>query len=257
MQLLDFGRCNDLVLSCGDLINLRHVFSGPALRISNISTLVSLQTIPEFKVSYEQGHEAKQLGYLNRLSGKLIISGLGNVQSREEALEFDLAAKKRLTGLSLYASPGVAAEVLEGLCPPVGIEKLEITGYGGLVYPNWMVCRQNGGPEKLQELTLFNWRQPGPAPELEGFIQLRSLKLSYCSWNALPGNMEHLSSLESLYIDGCLNVRSVPTLPQSLEDFALSDCNDGFMKSCETDGHPNWQKIQHIPRKRFMWPRKL
>lgn len=255
MQLLDFGQCYDLVFSCGDLINLRHVCSGHGLEISNISRLVSLQTIPAFEVSPEQGQEAKQLRYLNRLSGKLIISGLGSVESREEALEVDLAAKKRLTDLSLsfFGSSEVAAEVLEGLCPPVGLEKLTIQSYEGSVYPNWMVGRQYGGPEKLQELTLFLWSQSGPAPELvEAFIYLRSLKLWDCCWNSLPGNMEHLSALKELSIHRCLNVRSLPTLPQSLENFVLSRCNDGFMKSCRTAGHPNWQKIQHI-RSKIFW----
>ncbi|EMS60055.1 hypothetical protein TRIUR3_09228 [Triticum urartu] len=255
MQLLDFGRCRDLVFSCGDLINLRHVFSGSGSRISNISGLDSLQTIPEFEVSpFLEGQQAKQLRYLNRLSGKLIISGLGSVKSREEALEVDLTAKKRLTDLTLsfIGSSKVAAEVLEVLCPPVGIEKLEIRGYQGLVYPSWMVGRQNGGPEKLHKLELFSWSQPGSAPELKAFIHLHELDLIYCCWNGLPGNMEHLSSLKKLWIQACLNLRTLPTLPQSLEKFMLSDCNDGFTESCETDGHPNWQKLQHIPTKYFL-----
>ncbi|XP_020160635.1 putative disease resistance RPP13-like protein 1 [Aegilops tauschii subsp. strangulata] len=251
MQLLDFGQCHDLVFCCDDLIHLRHLFSGLGLQFSNISRIVSLQTFPPFKVSREQGHEAKQLRYLNRLCGQLTIKGLENVKSREEALEFDLAAKKRLTDLTLsfIGSSEVAAEVLEGLCPPVGLEKLRIEGYKGLGYPKWMVGRQNSGPEKLQKLELSIWGQPGPAPELEAFIHLRELTLSSCCWNALPCNMDHLSLLEKLWISNCINVRSLPTLPQSLEVITLLFCNDGFMKSCQTAGHPNWQKIQHIPWK--------
>ncbi|KAF7004899.1 hypothetical protein CFC21_020067 [Triticum aestivum] len=257
VQLLDFGRCSGLLLSCHDLVNLRHLLCGSEfaeLSISNISWLISLQTLQTFQVwGLLKGQEAKQLRYLNRLSGKLSISGLESVESREEALEVDLAAKKRLTDLTLsfFASSEVAAMVLEGLCPPVGLKDLTIRGYNGLVYPKWMVGRQNGGPEKLQNLTLFFWSQPGPAPALEAFIHLRLLHLTHCSWSALPGNMEHLSSLEALWIYNCSNVRSLPKLPQSLEDFALVHCNDGFMESCQTVGHPNWQNIQHIPSKYF------
>jgi hypothetical protein len=199
------------------------------------------------------------LRYLNRLRGQLHIKSLENVKSIEEALEVDLAAKERLTCLSMSwggwwsgdsrCSPEVEAEVLEGLCPPVGLEVLSIESYKGSVYPNWMVGSKNGGPKKLQELCLAKWSQLGPAPALEAFIHLRKLKLLLCSWNALPANMEHLSSLKALYIIGCLNVRSLPTLPQSLEVFVLFDCNDGFMKSCRTDGHRNWQKLEHIPSK--------
>nr|AEV59557.1 RGA1 [Triticum aestivum] len=253
MQLLDFGQCHDLVCFCDDLINLRHVFSGSYTRISNISGLDSLQTIPEFKVRPEQGQEAKQLRYLNRLSGKLIISGLDSIESREEALEVDLAAKKRLAELTLSfgGSSEVAAEVLEGLCPPVGLVTLDIRGYDGSVYPKWMVGRQNGAPEKLQQLGLSGWSQPGPAPALKAFNHLRCLNLMHCSWNALPCNMEHLSSLETVIIIKCLNIRSLPTLPQSLTYFWLLKCDDGFMESCQTVGHPNWKKIQHICRKYF------
>ncbi|KAE8815593.1 hypothetical protein D1007_07064 [Hordeum vulgare] len=253
MQLLDFGLCGDLVFSCGDLMNLRHVFCVSGSRISNISRLVSLQTLPGFRVSNEQGHEAIQLTYLNRLSGELYISGLEMVKSREEALKFDLAAKKRLTHLTLSfdGSSEVAAEVLDGLCPPVGLEELSINCYEGSVYPNWMVGRQNDGPEKLQKLCLWRWSQLGPAPSLKAFIHLRELHLWYCSWNAFPGNMEHLSSLKELHISTCLNLRSVPTLPRSLELFLVSHCNDGFMESCQTDGHPNWQKLQPIHQKYF------
>ncbi|XP_044318118.1 putative disease resistance protein RGA4 [Triticum aestivum] len=236
--------------------DVRHLFvqKFAELSISNISWLISLQTLQTFQVwGLLKGQEAKQLRYLNRLSGKLSISGLESVESREEALEVDLAAKKRLTDLTLsfFASSEVAAMVLEGLCPPVGLKDLTIRGYNGLVYPKWMVGRQNGGPEKLQNLTLFFWSQPGPAPALEAFIHLRLLHLTHCSWSALPGNMEHLSSLEALWIYNCSNVRSLPKLPQSLEDFALVHCNDGFMESCQTVGHPNWQNIQHIPSKYF------
>uniref|UniRef100_M8CEC1 Putative disease resistance RPP13-like protein 1 n=1 Tax=Aegilops tauschii TaxID=37682 RepID=M8CEC1_AEGTA len=227
--------------------------TGPGLQFSNIGRLVSLQTIPAFKVSHEQGHEAKQLRYLNRLSGELSIYGLQSVESREEALAFDLAAKKRLAELTLSfgGSSEVAAEVLEGLCPPVGLVTLDIRDYDGLVYPKWMVGRQNGAPEKLQQLGLSGWSQPGPAPALKAFNHLRCLNLMHCSWNALPCNMEHLSSLETVIIIKCLNIRSLPTLPQSLTYFWLLKCDDGFMESCQTVGHPNWKKIQHICRKYF------
>ncbi|KAE8777583.1 Lr21 [Hordeum vulgare] len=46
-------------------------------------------------------------------------------------------------------------------------------------------------------------------------------QLDYCStntsWDALPGNMEYLTSLHTLKIHGCKNIRSLPTLPQSLK----------------------------------------
>ncbi|KAF7069689.1 hypothetical protein CFC21_075281 [Triticum aestivum] len=258
MQLLDFGECKKMQFSYGDLIKLRHVFGFSGMDISNIGRLTSLQTIPSFIVRKEQGYEVKQLRGLNKLHGRLSISGLENIESKEEALEANLAGKEQLTQLVLYwggdtsRNPEVQAEVLEGLCPPVGLETLHILGYEGSKYPNWMVSTHSEGPNELQELWLYGWSQHGPAPELEAFAHLCSLELWNCTWFALPCNMKHLMSLKRLLIDACLNIRSLPTLPLSLEEFTLKRCNVEFVKSCETHGHPNWQKIEHVPMKSLL-----
>lgn len=223
IQVLDFEENLKVVCPSADLINLRHVFCGSELKFPNIGSLISLQTLPGFTARNKKGYEVQQLKDLNKLNGKLYINGLGNVKSKEEALEANLPAKERLTFLSLSwgdgdgdprCSPEVEAEVLEGLCPPVGLEKLRIWNYGGSRYPNWMVGKQNGGPKDLQELFFYEWSQLGPAPDLEAFIHLRSLRLFHCSWEALPGNMERLLSLKRLDIYNCLKIRSLPILPQ-------------------------------------------
>jgi hypothetical protein len=212
------------------------------VNISNISRLTSLQTVPFFTVRKECGYEINQLRDLNKLHGKLCINGLGNVESKAEALEANLAAKERLTILILdwdddtNCNPEVQAEVLEGLCPPVGLETLEIGHYNGSRYPNWMVIKQNEGPQYLQELWFDGWRQLGPAPDLEAFVHLRSLRVWDCSWVALPGNMKHLTSLKKLEIHKCPNISSLSTLPQSLEEFKLVNCNGEFMESCQQVG---------------------
>ena len=94
------------------------------MRFPNLGRLVSLQTLPGFTVSNEQGYEIRQLRDLKKLR-RLVIRGLENVKSKEEALEANLAAKERLTELELRwscnasnrCSREVDAEVLEGLCP--------------------------------------------------------------------------------------------------------------------------------------------
>jgi Leucine-rich repeat (LRR) protein len=209
-----------------------------------------------FTVSNEQGHEVKQLRNLNKLRGRLGIYGLEYVKSKEEALEANLAAKERLLELRLVwgygddtrCSQEVEAAVLEGLCPPVGLEKLHVCGYEGSRYPDWIVGKQNGCPNYLQQLGFADCSQLRPT-SLLAFPRLRVLMLSNCNWDALPGNMEHLTSLKTLEIIRCSNIRSLPTLPQSLERFDLLSCNKELMKSCQTVGHPYWQKIEHIPIK--------
>ncbi|KAF7033792.1 hypothetical protein CFC21_044867 [Triticum aestivum] len=264
IQLLDFGEGNIGEFNFGDHVNLRYIICYfYNKQLPNIGGLISLQTLGDFEVSNKQGYKIKQLRDLNKLRGCLCIKGLEDVRSKEEALEANLAAKERLTKLELRwhgsadrlflkkdrCSPEVEAEVLEGLCPPLGLEKLEIWNYHGTRYPDWMVGKQNGG---LQELVLWDWGQLGPAPQLvECFPHLHVLKLWNCSWYALPGNMEHLTSLRELVVSSCPNIRSLPTLPQSLEGLRLAYLDDDFIESCQTVGHPNWQKIEHVCNKRF------
>ncbi|KAF7105948.1 hypothetical protein CFC21_106715 [Triticum aestivum] len=256
IQMLDFGNCEKMELPTADLISMRRLLLPlTGVKFPNLGRSKLLQTLPGFTVRDEQGCELKQLRDLNKLRGSLWIRGLENVQTKKEALEANLAAKERLTQVSLEwranrsCNPKVQADVLECLCPPTSLTKLNILNYKGSRYPKWMVCKQNGGPKDLKELRLTGWNQLGRAPDLVAFTLLSSLDLWNCGWDALPGNMEHLTLLKRLVMYKCLNILSLPTLPQSLERFLLRKCNDGFMKSCLTIGHPNWEKIEHIPEK--------
>lgn len=259
VQLLDFGDGNIVDFNFGNHINLRHISCKTYMNFANIGRLTSLQTLSGFKIRNEPGYEIKQLRDLNKLRGGLAISGLVNVKSKEEALEANLGAKEGLTELTLlwnlgdtsYISPEVETKVLDGLCPPVGLQELYIWYFEGLRYPNWMVGKHNSGPTDLQTLAVWGCTQLGPQLP-KAFPHLQSLSIWYCEWKVLPGNMESLTSLNKMVIGGCLNIQSLPTLPQSLEEFTVLKCNDEFMESCQTVGHPNWQKIEHIPNKTFI-----
>lgn len=216
--------------------------------------------MPRFRVTEEKGYEVKQLRRLNKLRYHLDISGLENVKSEEYAHEANLAAKEHLMQLSLDWGPGtrcspeVEAKILEGLCPPERLVTLDIMGYRGSAYPNWMVYDKNGGRrwKHLQTLEFDNCSQRGPAPQLvKTFPALRVLSFIECSWDALPGNMDELTYLEQLCIYGCMNIKELPTLPRSLKGFTLGACNNEFMMSCQTQGHPNFQKIEHVPTKQL------
>ncbi|KAM3297803.1 hypothetical protein ACQJBY_039655 [Aegilops geniculata] len=234
IRVVDFGFCGSLTSSSGEdmmnLVNLRHVISLADLKFPNVGRLIWLHTLPFFTIRRERGYEPHQLKHLNKLEGKLLINGLENVESKEEALEVNLAGKEKLRKLVLKwdddsCSPELQAEVLDGLCPSKYLEILDISRYHGLRLPNWMMGKHNGGPKNLQELTFRRWIQLGPAPDLGAFIHLQSLILSNCNWNALSGNMEHLTSLKKLEINSCKNIGSLPTLPKSLERFEVMGCN--------------------------------
>ncbi|XP_047055007.1 putative disease resistance RPP13-like protein 1 [Lolium rigidum] len=255
MQILDFGSIMNVVFSsCEDicsLINLRHVTCLGDVDLRSIGSLTSLRTLAAFHVKRGQGRELKQLGNLNKLRGEVLIMGLEKVESKAEALEANLASKEGLSTLELSwrwsceASPEVQAEVLEGLCPPKDLKSLIIEGYKGSRYPSWM---HNGGPKHVNHLQLSHCTEPGP--ELGGFCaHLRELTIEWCSWDALPDYMEHMTSLQTLHILWCQNIRiqSLPTLPQSIKDFKLCTDSEVLLSSCRTAGDPDWQKIKHIP----------
>jgi hypothetical protein len=139
--------------------------------------------------------------------------------------------------------------VLEALCPSKYLEALRIRNYNDLTYPNWMVDEHKVGPKHLQKLELSSIKL-GPPPELfEVFVHLRVLIFYYCDWEALPDNIERLTNLKIVWITGLKNIRALPTLPLSLEEFIVESCSKTFMQSCITIGDPNWEKIQHIPTK--------
>jgi hypothetical protein len=263
IQILDFGVGKILGL-CGALpVSLRHIFCSSRVEHPHLGRLSSLRTLRGFVVSNEQGCELEQLRDLNMLRGKLAIRGLENVKSKDQALQANLAGKQ-LTELSLSwssyghrrSSPEVQSDVLEGLCPPVGLRNLALWNFVGCRYPDWMVGKHSGGPKYLQELDLcgWTWSQPAAFGLAKAFPHLRVLSCFECSWDDLPCKMDHLTSLKKLEIISCFNIRSLPSLPQSLEMFTLHMGSDELMESCQTAGHPNWEKIQHIQETDF-YPR--
>lgn len=226
IQVLDFGSDEILEFPSTGLITLRHIICW-CRKFRNIGRLVSLKTAPRFIARNEQGCRLEELGGLNKICGTFIISGLANVKSKEEASKACLAAKERLTLLELWCSSEVEAEVLEGLCPPVGLQWLSIHGYEGSMYPDWMLGNKDGVPKDLQKLDFWDCGQlRGPAPQLaEAFAHLTWLMLLGCKWNALPADLKRLESLRELAIGGCRFIRSLPTMPRSLEVFDMGGCD--------------------------------
>ncbi|XP_048539023.1 putative disease resistance protein RGA4 [Triticum urartu] len=255
LQVLTFGFSSVKFspdTNMGNLTNVRHIIGALTISAPYISRLTSLQTFERFKVRKQRGYELSQLMDLNKLRGLLKIRNLGNVKNKREEYDAKLADKKGLTELELSwegdmtCTPQVQQEVLEALCPPKHLESLLIWNYQSLWYPSWMLSEQNGAPKYLKKLDLSYCEQLGPAPELfEVFINLRELNIAHCNWDHLPANVKDLRWLESLQIINCWYLKSLPELPRSLKKFHLVG-DDDVVKSCKLEGHPNWQKLQHV-----------
>ncbi|KAL6908216.1 hypothetical protein ACP4OV_002386 [Aristida adscensionis] len=102
-------------------------------------------------------------------------------------------------------------------------------------------------PQSLKKLVLIGWYYA--APKIRGSIYLRTLKISNCGWDSLPENMGYLTSLEELIVKSCKYILSLPRLPPSIHKLKLKDCDHFLTESCQMYGHPNWEKIVHIPEK--------
>uniref|UniRef100_A0A0E0P4H8 NB-ARC domain-containing protein n=1 Tax=Oryza rufipogon TaxID=4529 RepID=A0A0E0P4H8_ORYRU len=105
------------------------------------------------------------------------------------------------------------------------------------------------GFTSLQSLT---FRFVGSEEQMEEemlaqFSSLTSLSLCSCMWNRLPENLANLTCLQELRLHNCKNIMSLPTLPVSLRGLILNACDQSFVKSSQKVGHPNYQKIAHVP----------
>nr|BBF90034.1 putative NBS-LRR class RGA [Oryza rufipogon] len=253
----------------------------------NIGNLESLRTLGRFTVKTKQGlrkltgYELYQLKRLNKLRGRLKIQFLNEDSSREDALEAELHKKVYLTELDLQWSFGwatpqedVQSQVLEALRPPKQLQKLEIHSYKGSSYPSWMMRDDSDVPMCLQLLWISDSTKLQAIPEHTVLLSnLRMLRISGDEWDYLPENMENLKLLVELEILDCKKLRSLPTvwppslkkltitmmswhrlrslptMPESLEHFRLVSLRHKFTKSCETPGHQNYENIRHIPNK--------
>uniref|UniRef100_A0A0V0IHY8 Putative ovule protein n=1 Tax=Solanum chacoense TaxID=4108 RepID=A0A0V0IHY8_SOLCH len=129
------------------LINLRH------LDISNtcclkmplhLSKLKSLQVLMGAKFLLG-GSRMEALGEAQNLYGSLSIVELQNVVDRTEAVKAKMREKNHVEKLSLEWSESSIADnsqterdILDELCPHKNIKEVEITGYRGTKFPNWL-----------------------------------------------------------------------------------------------------------------------
>ncbi|GMN59174.1 hypothetical protein TIFTF001_028261 [Ficus carica] len=156
LQTLLLSSCTNLEqlpTNMCSLISLRHlVIRGTALKEMppHMCNMTNLHTLSDFVLGKNSGSRIKELGALPLLRGSLRISGLKNVVDVGDVIEADLKKKECLTELILKWNGGEAddaskeRELLNALEPHRKLKKLNIRGYRGTIFPDWVANQSFG-----------------------------------------------------------------------------------------------------------------
>ncbi|PNY07728.1 CC-NBS-LRR resistance protein [Trifolium pratense] len=149
-----------------------------------IGRLNNLQTLTDFVVGDHKGSDIKELTELNHLC-TLRISGLENVIDRVDAVTANLKNKKYLEELCMMFcySKEIDIFILEVIQPNNNLNKLDIVGYCGNNFPNWIKDRH-----------------------LPNLISLKLIECKFCS--RMPP-LGQLSYLRELSISGCRGIETI------------------------------------------------
>uniref|UniRef100_A0A1U7X028 LOW QUALITY PROTEIN: putative disease resistance RPP13-like protein 1 n=1 Tax=Nicotiana sylvestris TaxID=4096 RepID=A0A1U7X028_NICSY len=249
------------------LINLCHLDISGTSRLKrplHLSKLKSLHVLlgAKFLLGDPSGWRLEDLGELHNLYGSLSILELENVADRSESLKANMRGKEHIEKLSLEWSVSTAdssqneRDILGKLHPNPNIKELEINGYRGTNFPNWLADHSFS---ELVKLSLSNcndcYSLPalGQLPSLK-FLTIRGMHritevtnefygsssskkpfnslerlefdkmLKWKQWHIL-GNGEEFPMLQKLSIVNCPKL--IGTLPEnlcSLTSLTISKC---------------------------------
>ncbi|PHT92698.1 hypothetical protein T459_00580 [Capsicum annuum] len=240
LETLFLSYCCDLKelpLQMENLINLRYLdISGTSLlNISlHLSKLKSLHVLlgAKFLLSSSSGLRIRELGELYNLYGSLSILELQNVVDRREALKANMREKKHAEMLSLEWSVSTAdnsqneREILVELQPNINIKELQITGYRGTRFPNWLA---DHSLLMLVQLSLSNCKGCDSLPALGQFPSLKFLSIR--GMRNHRGNGE-FPALHDLSIEDCPKL--VGKLPENLcrlTSLTISGCPELILET--------------------------
>ncbi|RHN66005.1 putative P-loop containing nucleoside triphosphate hydrolase, leucine-rich repeat domain, L [Medicago truncatula] len=236
------------------LVSLRHLnLEGCNIKKmpKQIGSLNHLQTLSDFVVGEENGSNIQELGNLNRLQGKLCISGLEYVINPEDAARANLKDKRHVEELNMKYSDNFKfninrreSDVIEALQPNSNLKRLTIEGYNGRSFPNWLTgCHL----PNLVSLQLLSCGLCSHLPPLGQLPSLKELSISKCDGIKIIGEEIHGN-----------NLTHVPFL--SLEVLKLEDmvnweewfCREGFplLKELTIRNCPKLKRAllpQHLP----------
>ncbi|KAI9215608.1 hypothetical protein POPTR_T126506v4 [Populus trichocarpa] len=180
---LEATRIERLPESLERLINLRYLnikYTPLKEMPQYIGQLAKLQTLTDFLVGRQSETSIKELGKLRHLRGELHIGNLQNVVDARDAVEANLKGREHLDELRFTwdgdtHDPQHVTSTLEKLEPNRNVKDLEIDGYGGVRFPEWV--------------------------GKSSFSNIVSLRLSRCTNCTFLPPLGQLASLERLSIE--------------------------------------------------------
>uniref|UniRef100_M1CYU6 CC-NBS-LRR protein n=1 Tax=Solanum tuberosum TaxID=4113 RepID=M1CYU6_SOLTU len=214
LETLIVSSCFDLEelpLQMGNLINLRYLDIRHCSRLKmplHPSKLKSLQVLLGV-TCLPSGLKLKDLGEQCNLYGSLSIVELRNVVDRREALKANMREKehiKRLSlswGISIAENSQTERDILDELQPNTNIQDLEISGYRGTKFSNWLA---DYSYLKLETLSLSHCNNCDSLPALGQLPSLKVLTIGYIDritevteeFYGSPSSIKPFNSLELL-----------------------------------------------------------
>ncbi|XP_027339282.1 putative disease resistance protein At3g14460 [Abrus precatorius] len=190
LQTLKLSSCDCLTMlpsGMQNLVNLRHLdVTGTKLKEMprGMSKLKHLQYLSDFVVGKHEENGIKELGELSDLHQFLQLMKLENVTNSSEAEEARIKNKTHIKCLTLdwsrdrdmNTSSHIEGEIFDKLQPHKGLEALEIVGYRGTRFSDWV---GHSSYHKMTHVTLASCRNCCFLPSLGQLPHLKSLLISY------------------------------------------------------------------------------
>ncbi|KAL3325178.1 hypothetical protein AABB24_039111 [Solanum stoloniferum] len=254
----------ELPLHMEKLINLSHLDISNTCLLKmplHLIKLKSLQVLVGAKFLLG-GLRMEDLGEAQNLYGSLSVLELQNVVDRREAVKAKMREKNHVDRLSLEWSESSSADnsqterdILDELRPHKNIKEVEITGYRGTTFPNWLAdplflklvklslsyckdCYSLPALGKLPSLKILSIKGIHGITEVreEFYGSLSSKKPFNCleklefedmagwkQWHVL--GIGEFPTLQNLLINNCPEVRlETPIQLSSLKSFEVSGC---------------------------------
>ncbi|KAM0009689.1 putative P-loop containing nucleoside triphosphate hydrolase, leucine-rich repeat domain superfamily [Helianthus debilis subsp. tardiflorus] len=229
-------------------------------QLSNLTSLIikgceSIESFPNLQLpnlTHLDIEDCKNMKAFGDLQLPNLISwSTKDCENLESFPDLQLSNLTMLKRMWISSCPMIDASFPRGLWPP----NLCSLATGGLKKPISEWGYQNF-PASLVHLRLYN------EPDVRNFSQLSHLFpssltsldiIEFDNLESLSTGLQHLTSLQHLYIDNCPKVNDLPeTLLPSLLSLTIVGCPK-LKERCEGRGSHYWPLISHIPRIEIDW----